>query len=82
MLFMACVCHAFARLFITALWSPSGKGLASWLSFVMFYFSFVTFLFGILDQVWCLIVSIPELCHLSYLELLIVYHMTSRLGEK
>ena len=24
------------RLFIAALWSPAGKGLSSWLSFVMF----------------------------------------------
>ena len=32
-----------ARLFIDALWSPVGKGLTSWLSFVMSYFEFVTF---------------------------------------
>ena len=25
------------RLFIAALWSPGGKGLTSWLLFVMFY---------------------------------------------
>ena len=25
-----------SRLFIVALWSPAGKGLTSWLSFVMF----------------------------------------------
>ena len=25
-----------SRLFIAALWSPAGKGLTSWLSFVMF----------------------------------------------
>ena len=25
-----------ARLFVDALWSPAGKGLTSWLSFVMF----------------------------------------------
>ena len=25
-----------SRMFIAALWSPAGKGLASWLSFVMF----------------------------------------------
>ena len=34
MLFMACVCHAFA-----ALWSSEGKGLTSWLLFVMFIVS-------------------------------------------
>ena len=35
-------------------------------SFVMFYCVFVTFPCGILSQVWHLIVSIPDLCHLSY----------------
>ena len=57
----------FSRLFIAALWSPAEKGLASWLSFVMFICVFVTFPCGILGQVWCLIVSILDLCHLSYL---------------
>ena len=32
---MSCVCHA-SCLFIAALWSPEGKGLTSWLLFVMF----------------------------------------------
>ena len=27
-----------SRMFIATLWSPAGKGLASWLSFVMFVF--------------------------------------------
>ena len=45
-------------LFIAALWSPAGKGLTSWLLFVMFNCTFVTFL----DQVWYLIVLIPDLC--------------------
>ena len=49
-------------LFIAALWSSGGKGLTSWLSFVMFNCVFVTFPFGILGQVWHLIVSIPDLC--------------------
>ena len=35
-----CLC---ARLFICSLWSPAGKGLASWLSFVVFNCEFVTF---------------------------------------
>ena len=55
-----------SRLFIAALWSPAGKGLTSWLSFVMFNCVFVFFPYGILGQVWCLIVLIPDLCHLSY----------------
>ena len=53
------------RLFIAALWSPAGKGLTSWLTFVMFNCVFVTFPCGILGQVWYLIVLIPDLCHLS-----------------
>ena len=65
MLFISCVCHAFASV-ITTLWSPAGKGLTSWFSFVMFNCIFVTFPFGILDQLWYLIVSIPDLCCISY----------------
>ena len=54
------------RLFIAALWSPAGKRLSSWLSFVMINCVFVTFLCGVLGQVWYLIISIPVLCHLSH----------------
>ena len=53
-------------LFIAALWSPAGKGLASWLLFVMFNCVFVTFPCGIQGQVWYLIVSNPDLCSLAY----------------
>ena len=49
-------------LFLAALWSPAGIGLTSWLLFVMFSCAF----FGVLGQVWCLIVSIPDLCLLLY----------------
>ena len=35
-----CLC---ARLFICALWSPAGKGLTSWLSFVVSNCEFVAF---------------------------------------
>ena len=35
---------------------------ASWLLFVMFNYVFVTFACSILDQMWYLIVSIPDLC--------------------
>ena len=54
------------HLFITALWSPAEKGLTSWLSFVMFNCVFVIFPCGILGQMWYLLVSIPDLCQLSY----------------
>ena len=65
-LFLSCVCHAFARLFIDALWSPAGKGLTSCLMFVMSYCVFDIFPCGILGQVWYLIVSIRDICSLSY----------------
>ena len=42
------------------------KGLTSWFSFVMLYFVFVTSPCDIKGQVWYWIVSIPDLCHLSY----------------
>ena len=56
-----------SRLFIAALWSPAGKGLASLLLLVMSNCDFVTFQCGILGQVWYLIVLIPDLCRLSYI---------------
>ena len=37
---LICLC---ARLFICALWSPAGKGLTSWLSFVVSNGKFITF---------------------------------------
>ena len=38
--YLLCFC---AHLFIDALWSPAGKGLTSWLSFVMSNREVVTF---------------------------------------
>ena len=64
-LFMYCVLHA-SRLFIAAVWPHAGKWLTSWLLFVIFNCVFVTFQCGILGQVWYLIVSILDLCRLSY----------------
>ena len=61
------LCLAFvmlSRLFIAALWTPEGKGLTSWLLFVMFIV--------ILIQVWYLIVSITDHCCLSYFAMLSV----------
>ena len=53
-------------LFTAALWSPAGKGLTTWLLFMMFNCVIATFPCGFLGQVWYLIVSIPDLCHLFY----------------
>ena len=63
------LCLVFAMLsclFNAALWSPAGNGLTSWLSFVMFYCVLSLSPCGILDQVWYLVVSIPDLRHLYY----------------
>ena len=45
-MFLFCLVFAMfcARLFICALWSPAGKELTSWLSFVVSKYEFVTFL--------------------------------------
>ena len=53
------------RLFICPLLSPTGKGLTSWLSFVVSNCEFVTFPL-VSCQVWYLIVSIPDLCTLTF----------------
>ena len=66
-MFLFCLVFAMfcARLFICASWSPAGKGLTSWLSFVVSSVS-LSLSIGILGQVWYLIVSIPDLCNLTY----------------
>ena len=56
-----------ACLFICALWSPAGKGMTYWLSFVVSNCEFVTFPLVFLGQVWYLIVSILDLCTLTLL---------------
>ena len=43
MLFLSCLLCFHARLFVDALWSPAGKGLTSWLLFVMSTCDVVTF---------------------------------------
>ena len=57
-----------SRMFIVALWSPEGKGLTSWLLYVMFIVILLLSHFGILGQVWYLIISIPDPCCLSYFQ--------------
>ena len=42
-IYVLCLVCFRARLFIDALWSPAGKGLNFWLSFVVSYCEFVTF---------------------------------------
>ena len=66
MLYIFFVRHALASVHYCLIGSPAGKGLTAWLLFVMFNCVIATFPCGILGQVWYLIVSIPDLCHLCY----------------
>ena len=59
MLFLFCFCYTFVRLFIISMLSPAGKGLTSWLSFVISNCEVV--IFPLVS-----IVSIPDICPLSY----------------
>ena len=64
---MYCVFHAFASVHccrVVTCWE--GADLLALLCDV--YCIFVTFLYGILDQVWYLIVSFPDLCCRSYFD--------------
>ena len=63
LLFMSCVCHAFASVYcclVVTFWEWAD------LLFVMLNCNFVTFPCGILGQVWYLIVLIPGRCRLSF----------------
>ena len=71
-----------SRLLIAALLSPAGKGLTSCPSFLVLNCVFVTFLFGILGQVWYLIVLNSDLCCLSYFHTVcIVLHISAVLVQ-
>ena len=65
MSFMYCACHAFASVYcclVVYCWER-----ADLMAFVCdVYCVFATFPFGILSQVWYLILSFPDLCCLSY----------------
>ena len=65
MLFISCDCHAFASVhccLVVTCWERAD--LLALVCDVNCGFS--TFQCGILGQVWYFIVSIPDLCHLSY----------------
>ena len=61
---LLCLC---ARLFICALWSPAGKGLTSWLSFVVSTVS-LSLSHWYPGSGVVLDCSIPDLCTLTYFE--------------
>ena len=73
--FRFCLC---VRPFICALKSPAGKGLTSWLSFVVSNCECVTFPSWVLGQVWYLIVSIPDLCTLTYFVCVHASHLSQQ----
>ena len=68
---MSCVCHAFASVHccLVFTWGKRADLLA------LVCCDFVTFPFGILGQVWYLIVSIPDPCVLSFLLLFLIKAM-------
>ena len=71
-----------SHLLIAALWPPAGKGLTFRLSCVLLNRVVVTFPFGILGQVWYLIVLIADLCPLSYFHTVrIVLHISAVLVQ-
>ena len=82
MLFLYCVCHAFASAdccHVVSCWER-----ADLLSLVFFVLNcvFVTFLFGILGLVWYLIVLITDLCRFSYFHTVcIVLHISAVLVQ-
>ena len=76
------ICHAFLSVYcnlVVTCWER-----AKLLAFlcVMFYCVFVTFLCGVLGQVWYLIVSIPDLCLLTYFSQRGKYSTVQKLAKR
>ena len=66
-------------LFIAALWSPAGeRANLLVLLYVMVSCVFVTFPCGVLGQVWYLIISIPDLCLLTYFDCIVPIDISQR----
>ena len=59
---LLCIC---ACLFVDDVWSPAGKGLTSWVSFVVSN-CVCHFPIDTLGQVWYLSVNISDLCTFTY----------------
>ena len=68
MSYLSCVCHVL-RLFIAAMWFTCLERADLLVLVCDVKLCFVTFPCCILGQMWYLIVSFPDLCHLSYFEL-------------
>ena len=67
-IYMSCVCHAFTSVHccLVVTWRERADLLALDCDVNCDFVTFRFGIFGILGQVWCLIVSIPDLCPLSY----------------
>ena len=63
---MFCVCHAFLFFNFSLVVSCWERADLLARLFVMFSCDFVTFSYGDLDQVWYLVVPVPDLCFLAY----------------
>ena len=82
-LFMSCDCHAFAPVhccLVVTCWERADLLALD----CDVYCGFVTFPCGILGQVWFLIVSIPDLCHLSFtiLTFSLICHLCNKIIKK
>ena len=78
MLFMSCVCRAFASVhccLVVTCWERAD------FLFVMFNCVFVTFPCGILGQMWYLIVLISDLCRLLVMKKLKIGRENSNAGN-
>ena len=62
LLFMFRVCHAFMSVHCSLVVTCWERADLLALLYVMFYCAVFTFPYGVLGQVWCLIVSVPDLC--------------------
>ena len=65
-MFLFRVCHAFLSIHCSLVVTCKERANLLALLYVMFSCVFVTFLCGVVVQVWCLIVSIPDLFLLTY----------------
>ena len=79
LLFMFGVCHAFLSVHCSLVVTSWERANLLALFCVMFYCVFVTFPYGGLSQVWYLIVSISDLCLLTYFHILIPTAKTTEL---
>ena len=65
-LFCICLCHTAMSVSCNLVVTCCENAVFLVLLYVMFSYVFVTFPYSVLGQVWYLIVSIPDLCLLSY----------------